>query len=121
MLIVSDIYTLQLISDAMAVIGMDKWETEDTYENYTLMDMFTSMFLAYNVIMHWPIGFNTIIMNMKEIEMMIYQIFTTNGPADYQLSWKNAEWHLAQGLWFLNPLEVITRFEVFFTKVIPPE
>jgi hypothetical protein len=56
----------------MAVIGMDKWETEDTYENYTMMDMFTSMFLCYNVIMHWPIGFNTIIMNMKEIEMMIY-------------------------------------------------
>ena len=90
--LVSILYSLWIISDAFAVIGMDKWETDDTYENYDMMDMMTDMFLAYNVIMHWPIALTGIIMVTKEIEMNIYQMVTTNGPADYQLSWANAEW-----------------------------
>jgi len=85
--LLSIIYSTWIISDGLAVIGMDKWETHDTYENYDMMDMMTDMFLAYNVIMHWPIALTGIVMIIKEIEMNIYQMVTTNGPADYQLSW----------------------------------
>ena len=85
--LISIIYSTWIVSDAFAVIGMDKWETDETYENYDMMDMFTDMFLAYNVIMHWPIALTTFILIIKETEMNIYQMVTANGPADYQLSW----------------------------------
>jgi hypothetical protein len=87
MMMISGLYATWIFSDGMAVIGMDKWETDETYENYDLMDMMTDMFLAYNVIMHWPIALTGVVLIWKEIEMMIYQQVTTNGPADYQLSW----------------------------------
>ena len=87
MLFASMTYTAWIFSDALAVIGMDKWETDETYEKYDLADMLTDMFLAYNVIMHWPIALVGIVLAIKEFEMMIYQQMTTNGPADYQLSW----------------------------------
>jgi len=87
MTLLSLLYSIWIISDAFAVIGMDKWEDWETYENYDLMDMMTDMFLAYNVIMHWPICLTGFIILFKETEMNIYQMVTTNGPADYQLSW----------------------------------
>lgn len=90
--LLSIIYSLWIFSDGMAVIGMDKWETDETYQNYDLADMITDMFLAYNVIMHWPIALTGIVIITKEIEMNIFQMVTTNGPADYQLSWQNAQW-----------------------------
>ena len=46
---------------------MDKWETDETYENYDLADMITDMFLAYNVIMHWPIALTGIVIIVKEV------------------------------------------------------
>ena len=84
------IYSVSLFSDAMGVIGMDEWRDYDTYESYTVVDMFTNMFLAYNVLMHWPIIPITLMNIAKEVEMTIFQLVTTNGPADYQLSWKNS-------------------------------
>lgn len=92
MSLISIIYSVWIFSDAMGVIGMDKWETDETYENYDLADMITDMFLAYNVIMHWPIALTGIVIIVKEIEMNIFQLVTTNGPADYQLSWTNAQY-----------------------------
>ena len=71
----------------MAVIGMDRWETDDVYENYKLMDVMTDMFLVYNTIMHFPIALTGLVLIWKEVEMNIYQLVTTTGPADYQLSW----------------------------------
>jgi hypothetical protein len=87
MSLISIIYSIWIFSDALAVIGMDKWETDDTYEKYDLADMITDMFLAYNAIMHWPIALTGIVIIVKETEMNIFQMVTTNGPADYQLSW----------------------------------
>lgn len=81
--------------------------------------MFTNMFLAYNCLMHWPAVPVTFFMIIKEVEMTIFQLVTTNGPADYQLSWKNSKKNLDEGLWFLNPLTVITRIEGLFTKLVP--
>lgn len=83
MTLLSLLYSLWIFSDGMAVIGMDKWETEQTYEHYDLMDLFTDMYLAYNVIMHWPVAIIGVILLIKEVEMNIYQMVTTNGPADY--------------------------------------
>lgn len=87
MSLASIIYTLWIFSDGMAAIGMDLWETDETYENYNLADMLTNMFLAYNAIMHWPIALTGIVLIIKETEMNIFQMVTSNGPADYQLSW----------------------------------
>jgi len=87
MTLLSLIYTLQIFSDGMAVIGMDRWETDDVYENYNLMDVMTDMFLVYNTIMHFPIAMTGLVLIFKETEMNIYQLVTTTGPADYQLSW----------------------------------
>jgi|APSaa5957512535_1039671.scaffolds.fasta_scaffold181580_1 hypothetical protein len=82
-IIVGSIYSAQLVSDFFAVVGMQDWETYDTYENYTFIDMFTTMFLAYNCLLHFPAVPITILLIAKEIEMMFFQIVTTNGPADY--------------------------------------
>ena len=92
MTLLSLLYSLWITSDAFAVIGMDKWETDETYDNYDLADVLTDMFLAYNVVMHWPIAIMGYLLIAKEVEMNIYQMVTTNGPADYQLSWQNAEY-----------------------------
>jgi hypothetical protein len=51
----------------MAVIGMDKWETDETYEKYDLADMITDIILAYNDIMHWPIALTGIVIIIKKL------------------------------------------------------
>jgi hypothetical protein len=89
-IIIGIIYSAQIVSDAFAVLGMDEWRTDDVYEKYTLVDMFMNMFLAYNVLLHWPVVPITVAMIGKEVEMTIYQLVTTNGPAEYQLSWANS-------------------------------
>ena len=84
--------------------------TDETMENYSAVDMFINMYLIYNCIIHVTIvPLNSVII-LKEIQMTIFQLVTTNGPTDYQLEWAQAIDDVEKFLWFLDPVEVVHKF-----------
>ena len=46
--------------------------------------------------------------------MTIFQLVTSNGPADYQLEWAQAIDDVENGLWFFDPERIVKKFQVWF-------
>ena len=95
-------------------IGQLYWATDEVMEQYSLMDMAVNMYLVYNCVIHVTIiPINSIII-FKEVTMTIFQLVTSNGPADYQLEWAQAIDDVENGLWFFDPERIVKKFQVWF-------
>ena len=103
------IYNTVYLGFALGFLGQLYWATEERMSNYSLVDMTINMYLVYNCIIHATIiPINSIII-FKEIEMTIFQLVITNGPADYQLEWERSIHDLEDGLWFFDPVRIFNK------------
>jgi hypothetical protein len=69
-------------------------------------DMFVSMVIAYNLILHGPILFLNMVIIMKEFSLENFQLLTGSNN-NYSLGYADAKRGLKDLFWFMNPFTYV--------------